>query len=600
MTQNDAGGFEVRSSESTASRLLLAPDMAVGSVLWQLQGHSAFLGAPATYSETQFLSSTGNGPLVTALELFTGRLRWEAGAGRAATSPASVGWQSELVLVGEGVHLRALDTGSGNEKWTYECDSPIYARPRPFALQVYVSASAGALHCLSAEDGVLQWRFPATGTLQGLFATAAHRAESVYFGCWNGKVYALASASGVEQWSYAADAKVNGVVLATDSSVYFGTDSGRLTCLDRATGSVTWSAMTDGIIQARPAATGSIVLTGTYGGTLYAHDAASGAMQWQVAVGDSIVSDLAVTDGVVYFTTLGGLLYGVDLTSHEILEPFALGGSTAGQINVFCGAIYAANASGMLYSVASRFDARYRPTDATAMLLLSSFADTISPTGAQSGLLPPNWEVLVTAYDPSSTGYATGALVRILLPSDDTPVVVAAFGTMIENYTLYYHADRVLLTALPATIAGNDAPPDVQVADSSLNGYMAIRAALIAALPADATTVYVTGNAQGGGFATLAALDLSIAKSDTPKATVVAYTFGGPAAGNAAFAELYDATVAATYRVIIPGDATPDSLTSDQGFQHVNRPVTTGQGFPELGGASANVVTYRSYLSGRQ
>jgi hypothetical protein len=109
-------------------------------------------------------------------------------------------------------------------------------------------------------------------------------------------------------------------------------------------------------------------------------------------------------------------------------------------------------------------------------------------------------------------------------------------------------------------------------------------------------TLLVAGQGQGGALATLGALDLGVAKADTPApAALRCVTFGSPPVGNPAFAGFFGAVVPSSLRVVTPGDSTITSLPA--GWAQVAAPLTFGQGFPSPAGPGT-VSLYASAMAG--
>jgi len=85
--------------------------------------------------------------------------------------------------------------------------------------------------------------------------------------------------------------------------------------------------------------------------------------------------------------------------------------------------------------------------------------------------------------------------------------------------------------------------------------------------------VYVTGHSLGGALATLLALELSssqMAKNGVIFVTM--YNFGSPRVGNRRFAEVYNAKVKDSWRIVNHRDIIP-TVPRLMGYCHVEAPV---------------------------
>jgi outer membrane protein assembly factor BamB len=110
----------------------------------------------------------------------------------------------EPVVVGQTMYfnssrydaMRALDTRTGQEKWTYFADGPIRFAPVAWDGKVYFSSDDGYLYCLHGETGKLAWKFrggPSERKILGndrLISTWPARGAPVIA---DGKVYFAAS-----------------------------------------------------------------------------------------------------------------------------------------------------------------------------------------------------------------------------------------------------------------------------------------------------------------------------------------------------------------------------------------------------------------------
>lgn len=580
-----------------ATSLLLAINPPAGSQLWSRQMGAAVVGAPATFGGSQVVS--GSTPFLTCFEAFTGRLLWEYGDTIQGTSPAVVNWSARAAVAGAGSTVYAVSIDTAQPLWTFAASSAVYARPRAAAGQIFVSASYGVLHALAADTGVQQWRFPASGTLGGLYTTAALSGDQVVFGAWDGSIYALDINTGVQAWSYPAGDKVNGVVLATDQAIFVGNDAGAVAALNPATGAELWVAATDGIVQSRPALSGGQLIVATALGSIYAFDAVCGAQAWTINVGAPVVSDIAVSDGIAYFTTTVGQVCAVTLTGSATPPTWScvnLGAPSAGSVNAFSGAVNAATTSGQVVSTAFGLRTDINPLDLQMLLQASDLANRVTPGVAPP--LPPGWTLAGVSTASNTLAYATALVFTARRPSDDGLVTVVAFGVQSTPFLNNYDPASAALISLPAVIGGSAVPASVTVTDSVLDNYLTMRSAVLALIaPSASVSVMVTGQGQGGALAALAAVDYAIPKTDTPAlGHLTNVTFGAPPPGGAAFATLYAGSVPSSARVVVAGDATLTSLPT--GWVQPAGSLTLGQGFPSLGGPGS-VGLYAQALLGR-
>ena len=110
----------------------------------------------------------------------------------------------EPVVVGQTMYfnssrydaIRAVDTRTGEEKWTYFADGPIRFAPVAWGGKLYFTSDDGYLYCLKADAGTLEWKFrggPSDRKILGnerLISTWPARGAPVIA---DGKVYFAAS-----------------------------------------------------------------------------------------------------------------------------------------------------------------------------------------------------------------------------------------------------------------------------------------------------------------------------------------------------------------------------------------------------------------------
>jgi len=133
---------------------------------------------------------------------------------------------------------------------------------------------------------------------------------------------------------------------------------------------------------------------------------------------------------------------------------------------------------------------------------------------------------------------------------------------------------------------GGDFKQEVQVHSGFLTAYDSVRNRIMALIKyaigymdeEDAETIakwhiYVTGHSLGGALATLLALELSssqMAKNGVIFVTV--YNFGSPRVGNRRFADVYNAKVKDSWRVVNHRDIIP-TVPRLMGYCHVEAPI---------------------------
>ncbi|KAL5215430.1 hypothetical protein ABZP36_006831 [Zizania latifolia] len=181
---------------------------------------------------------------------------------------------------------------------------------------------------------------------------------------------------------------------------------------------------------------------------------------------------------------------------------------------------------------------------------------------------------------------STDTQVAIWRDSSRRRLVIAFRGTEQSRWK-DLRTDLMLVPAgLNPERLGDDFKQEVQVHSGFLSAYDSVRNRIIALIKyaigyldeedeenIPKWHVYVTGHSLGGALATLLALELSssqIAKSGVIFVTM--YNFGSPRVGNRRFAEVYNAKVKDSWRVVNHRDIIP-TVPRLMGYCHVEAPV---------------------------
>ncbi|KAM3368571.1 hypothetical protein ACQJBY_016841 [Aegilops geniculata] len=181
---------------------------------------------------------------------------------------------------------------------------------------------------------------------------------------------------------------------------------------------------------------------------------------------------------------------------------------------------------------------------------------------------------------------STDTQVAIWRDSSRRRLVVAFRGTEQTRWKDLITDLMLVPAGLNPERLGGDFKQEVQVHSGFLSAYDSVRNRIMALVrhaigymdEEDAETiptwhVYVTGHSLGGALATLLALELSssqMAKNGVIFVTV--YNFGSPRVGNRRFADVYNAKVKDSWRVVNHRDIIP-TVPRLMGYCHVETPV---------------------------
>ena len=135
--------------------------------------------------------------------------------------------------------VRAYKQDTGDPVWTYVTEGGhlgrgsehigIWASPIFYKERIYIGASDGYLHCLSANKGELIWRYKARGPIWGSSPIIDGR---VVFGDKAGWIHMVDAENGQQVSEIKiGDKDVNSTPAVMDGRIYIGAFNGKLYCL---------------------------------------------------------------------------------------------------------------------------------------------------------------------------------------------------------------------------------------------------------------------------------------------------------------------------------------------------------------------------------
>jgi len=338
-------------------------DAATAEVLWQLGGLNHDDDVPFSRPTRcgELVVAGSNRGEVLAVDL-AGALRWRVAVGDTET-PAPPTHCSPLptphgIVIGtdEGV-LHCLDPVTGRRHWSARCGDRIGSGlVGDENSHVYITATdlprSGALVCVDATNGTLQWRRPLTGYAHARPGLAADGRTVV--AADNAGMISAFAADGTPRWRRGLSAAVKADLTIDDRGTCYCVDfDGFLTALDLADGRVLWRRKLGRRLYSTPLVTMTDVIVG---GDEHAFclERRSGKVTWVAPIGRrarGAISRLAdgtlafgCRDGTVRFVSDGGLNRGM----------FRTGGAvTSGATSLDDRSILVSSADGHVYALRS-------------------------------------------------------------------------------------------------------------------------------------------------------------------------------------------------------------------------------------------------------
>ncbi|MFE9838641.1 PQQ-binding-like beta-propeller repeat protein [Streptomyces sp. NPDC005551] len=298
---------------------LFALDSREGADLWRLSTDAWVYSLKADRG-TVVTGTRGGG--VQAWEAANGRKLWEITGAQTdfETPEAGPAVHDGTVYVWKDARLRALDSRTGEERWSYpigdaaSCGGvPVRLTPAPDGY-VYVSAGTRVL-AIDVTSGHVRWHFeaPAVFLCPPTFAPGpAVTGGGVYLADYLGTVYALDATDSRDRWRIATESRASAEpVLVVAGHVHVGSGKGLYT-LDAVTGTPKWRFQAGGDIVGAPAVAEGRIHFGSTDHLLYTLKADDGRLRWKLATGGEITGAPVVKDGVVYACSKDRCVYALD------------------------------------------------------------------------------------------------------------------------------------------------------------------------------------------------------------------------------------------------------------------------------------------------
>ncbi|MEU8892232.1 PQQ-binding-like beta-propeller repeat protein [Streptomyces sp. NPDC048442] len=298
---------------------LYALDAADGTERWRLQTDAWVYSLKAARG-TVVTGTRGGG--VQAWEASNGQKLWEVTGAQTdfETPEAGPDVHGDTVYVWQDARLRALDSRSGIERWSYPVGDAASCGGAPVRVTsaedgyVYVSAGTRVL-AIDQGSGHVRWHFEAPAVFLSAPAFAPGPAVTgggVYLADYLGTVYALDASTGKDRWRIATESRQSiEPVLVVGGHVHVGSGSALYT-LDAVTGTPKWRFAAGGELVGAPVVADGRVHFGSADHCLYTVDAVGGQLRWKLKTGGEITGSPVAEAGIVYACSKDRCVYALD------------------------------------------------------------------------------------------------------------------------------------------------------------------------------------------------------------------------------------------------------------------------------------------------
>lgn len=305
---------DTRVSTPLAARVLTAPRRTEADALWTAKGHpSESLLDPALAGDTVV---TASGRTLRGYDLATGRETWKRGLDDAVLVGAVPGPAGVALAVTRGAVL-AVEAGTGRVLWERSLDTSRFQKAVRLGQEGLLLASRGSvLTALESRTGETRW----TATLPlyrgfreeyGLGAVAASTDGATVVAAIGPRLVTLDGATGEQRAEAMAPAAPHSVAVGDDGRVYAASPSGAPGVAARVSGFDGGGLVFDHALDTSPlpqrprvAAGAEGVFVGTSDGQVLALDPA-GEVRWTSRAQDGAVADLAVAGEDLLVTGTG-------------------------------------------------------------------------------------------------------------------------------------------------------------------------------------------------------------------------------------------------------------------------------------------------------
>jgi outer membrane protein assembly factor BamB len=355
------------------------------------------------------------------------RLRWKFESTDAVGSSSPI---RTSPTVADGVvyvrnadsYLYAIDTKSGQEKWTFQVQTTPRCSPAVADGVAYV-CDGSALYAVEVKTGRQLWILEdweiigikaqmagvydvSTGSktptiangmiyLGGgytkVFGKVPGRESGEGYGC----LIAVDAKTGQLKRAIKVEAPFRSTPAVTDGIIYVGRSDGQLYAVDESSFDpktrrrpTTWTFKTGGSVESSPKVANGVVYFGSNDSHLYAVDITTHQEKWRFKTGGKVRLSPALANGVVYVGSDDSHLYALDANTGQERWRFKTGGSVGSSPAVVDGLVYVGSDDSHLYALdANTGQERWRFKTGGAVASSPAVADGVVYVGSEDGYL---------------------------------------------------------------------------------------------------------------------------------------------------------------------------------------------------------------------
>ncbi len=288
-----------------------------------------------------------------ALDLVTGKKRWQFATELGFLAPAAVG-DSHVFIGDSDGRFYCLDAEQGKEKWRFESDGEINSGANFHRDNVLFGSQDGVLYCLNRDSGELAWKYESEDQIR-CFPTAAGDRGFVA-GC-DGSLHVIDLTNGKEVGTVDLEAPTGSTPAVWGELALVGTEGNVFFAVNWKQANVVWQYENPKRafpFRSSAAVTDRIVVVGGRDKLVHAFETQTGQPLWRFSTKGRVDSSPVIVGRRVFVGSTDGRLYELDSTSGKELWRFEAGGSILASPAVAAGRLVIGTDDGDLYCFGKR------------------------------------------------------------------------------------------------------------------------------------------------------------------------------------------------------------------------------------------------------
>ncbi len=299
-----------------------------GEKNWELGLSFPVKSSPILYKGSVYLAHSNRDSLFKIdgkTGSVTNRFAFGGGATGCLATPVTDGELIYLASMSGGIY--ALDTGTGDIKWSYMTTGPIESSPVIHNDYIYITNTVGSIYCFEKRNGTIYPPGPALPKWElhlpaAQFVSSPAIAEPYLFvgSISDSNMYCVYVDTPVVRWTYKTLGGIRSSPAAYGGTCIFGANDFRLYCLDTTidpfmgifTPEARWIDSMHSEITSSPYASNQTIYVGCKDYRVYAVRVINGTVKWSFSSNGIITSSPLVYNGMVYVGSYDKYLYALD------------------------------------------------------------------------------------------------------------------------------------------------------------------------------------------------------------------------------------------------------------------------------------------------